>query len=172
MRPRHVLVIDDDPDVCAVLHAALEEIGGYRVTSAATGDAALPILDGDRPDLVVLDALGTGMSAMEFALHATQRDIPLILVTGDPDSPARLGFPCLLKPFRSDRLLAQCAAAIAKSQDNLSIMRAALARLLKDRDELRRLLGQGRRSQQRIDAALAPFADKKLVAPGRLDDRR
>ncbi len=166
MRPRHVLLIDDDPDVCAVLQATLENIGGYRVTPTASGDAALPTLDGDRPDLVVLDALGTGMSAMEFALHATQRDIPLIVVTGDPDSPARLGFPYLLKPFRSDRLVAECAAAIAQPQDNLAIMREALARLLKDRDELRRLLGQGRRSQQRIDFGLGPVCRQETHCAG------
>jgi DNA-binding NtrC family response regulator len=151
MRAWHVLPIDDDPDVCAVLHAAhaaLEDIGGYRVTSAATSDAALPTLDGDRPDLVVLDALRTGMSALEFALHATQRAIPIIVVTGDWDRPVRLGFPYLFKPFRSDRLVAECAAAIAQSDENLRIMRTSLERLLKDYDELERMIGQGWRSSK------------------------
>ncbi|MGO8917805.1 MAG: response regulator [Stellaceae bacterium] len=147
-RARHVVVIDDDPDVCVILQTILEDVGGYRVTAALTGDAALPVLDRDRPELVVLDALVVGMSAIEFALHATQRDIPVIVVTGDLDRPARLGFPYLLKPFRPDRLVAECAAAIDQSHENLRIMRAALERLLKDRNEVERLIGQGWRSWQ------------------------
>jgi DNA-binding NtrC family response regulator len=145
-RAPHVLVVDDDPDVCTVLQAALEDVGGYRVTAALTGDVALPVLDRDRPELVVLDALVVGMSAIEFSIHATQRGIPLMVVTGDLDRPVRLGFPFLLKPFRLDRLLAECAAAIAGSDENLRIVRAALERLLRDRDERRGLIGQGRRS--------------------------
>jgi CheY-like chemotaxis protein len=63
---QHILVIDDQPDICAIVQLGLEELGHYRVSVARTGDQALPLLDGDRPDLVLLDALLPGMTGIDL----------------------------------------------------------------------------------------------------------
>jgi DNA-binding response OmpR family regulator len=150
---RHILVVDDQPDIRTVVEVALAELGHYRVSTARTGDEALPVLDRDRPDLVLLDAVMPGMPAMEFALHATQRDIPLIMMSGNPAMGAtldQLGWAYLHKPFRLGHLLAECAATIARHKENLVTVRASLRRVLDNREELAGLLAQARRS---VDAS-------------------
>jgi DNA-binding response OmpR family regulator len=156
----HVLVVDDQPDVCAFVAMALEEIGHYRVSAARTADEALPLLDRDRPDLVLLDAVMPGMPAMEFALHSTQRGIPLVVMTGHPDmidTLDGLGWPLLRKPFHLDQLLVECAATIVECKQNLVMVRASLDRLLDNRVELSHLIERSRRSvaasKARRDAA-------------------
>src|ERR1700731_2973291 len=88
------------------------------------------------------------MPAIEFAHHATQRRIPLIVMTGHPDmidTLARFGWPHIRKPFRLDQLLTECAATIVECQQNLAMVRAALHRLLDNGVELARLMERARR---------------------------
>jgi DNA-binding NtrC family response regulator len=146
---RHILVVDDQPDVCAFVETALKEFAHYRVSASQTADEALPLLDGDRPDLVLLDAVMPGMPAIEFAHHATQRGIPLIVMTGHPDmvdTLARLDWPHIRKPFRLDQLLVECAATIVEYQKNLAMVRASLDRIVNNGAELQRLMERARRS--------------------------
>lgn len=49
-----VLVVDDDPDVRALVSTLLGR-AGYLITEAPDGRAALKALYDQRPDLVVLD---------------------------------------------------------------------------------------------------------------------
>src|SRR5689334_15690979 len=105
---RHILVVDDRPEVGEVVRRGLEELGHYRVSSATTGEEALPFFDMDRPDLVVLDAVLPGMSGIELAARAVCREIPVLLITGELAMETRLervGWPHLRKPFRLDVLL-------------------------------------------------------------------
>jgi CheY-like chemotaxis protein len=151
----HVLVVDDQPDVCAFVETALEEFGHYRVSAAGTADQALPLLDRDRPDLVLLDGVMPGMPAMEFALHSTQRGIPLIVMTGHPEmivTLEALGWPHIRKPFHLDQLLVECAATLVECKQNLVMVRASLHRLLDNGVELQRLIERSRRS---VEAARA-----------------
>ncbi len=147
----HVLVVDDQPDVCTTVEMGLRELGRYRVSVAHTGDEALPILDQDKPDLVLLDAVMRGMPATEFAICSSRRGIPLIMMTGHPQAIERLellGWPYLRKPFHLDQLLTKCAAAISEGKQNLVVVRAALDRCLKQ-GELAQIIGQARRSVDR-----------------------
>jgi DNA-binding NtrC family response regulator len=103
--------------VCDFVGVALEEFGHYRVSTVGTADQALPLLDRDRPDLVLLDGIMPGMPALEFALHSMQRGIPLIVMTGHPAMIVTLdalGWPHIRKPFSLDQLLVECAAAIVE----------------------------------------------------------
>jgi DNA-binding response OmpR family regulator len=50
----HILVVEDDPQVCAAVLRALGE-RGYATTSASTGMAGLELAVAERPDLVVVD---------------------------------------------------------------------------------------------------------------------
>ncbi|MBI1948918.1 MAG: response regulator [Deltaproteobacteria bacterium] len=51
-----VLVVEDDPDVRALLHKVLG-YDGYHVLEAATGGAALQVLRTERPACILLDAM-------------------------------------------------------------------------------------------------------------------
>src|SRR5260221_9789295 len=127
----HVLVVDDYSALCALLQIAMEE-SGYRVSSAVTAGEALPLVDSDRPDVIVLDAVMPGRSGIELAADVSQRGIPVILMTGESCASQRLaacGWRHLHKPFRLDELRAEVRAVLAKAEHNLEMVRASLQRL-------------------------------------------
>lgn len=154
---QHVLFVDNQPELRVLVQGALEAGGDYRVSCAASGDQALPVLDRDRPHLVVLDAVIPGIPGIELAAHATQRGIPIIVTTAEPDIDARLlrlGWPHLRKPFSLDLLLVECDAAIAETQENLRVVRTSLQRLAKTSGEVRDVVAALRALRQRVDATL------------------
>jgi CheY-like chemotaxis protein len=82
---RRILVVDDDPEVVALLAERLHG-EGHDVVAAADGYQALAALErGPAPDLVVLDVLMPGLSGWEVA-RAVRRDprlraTPILVVT-------------------------------------------------------------------------------------------
>lgn len=133
----YVLVIDDHPDIRTLVQAALADVGAHRVTCAATGDEALPILDRDPPDVVVLDVVMPGISGIELAAHLMKRAIPVVLMSGEPTTLATLSAlagPHLQKPFRLEQLHAEIRAATEDVEGNLRAVRSLLDRLLASGD--------------------------------------
>jgi two-component system nitrogen regulation response regulator NtrX len=64
MKPRRVLVVDDEPGIRQSLSGVLED-EGYAVETAATGEACLEMLPAGGFDLVLLDIWLPGMDGME-----------------------------------------------------------------------------------------------------------
>ena len=160
---RHILVVDDQPDIRALVQMGLEDLGRYRVTAAAAGDQAVPLLHSDRPDLVVLDAVLPGMSGIELAAHAIRRDIPVLVMTGEAVMDERLervGWPHLRKPFSIKQLLMEVQATIAQAGENTRIIRASLDRLFHTSGDLQRVIDQL--------ADLRPRAQETLARSRRL----
>lgn len=62
--PRRVMVIDDNVDVATSLAYLLEAMG-HEVAVAHDGEAALPLADRTRPDVVLLDLGLPGMNGLE-----------------------------------------------------------------------------------------------------------
>jgi CheY-like chemotaxis protein len=142
-----VLVVDDLPDICEVIRAALEEGGSFRVSCAGSSGEALPILEGmPPPDLAVIDMLMPGEPGIRLATRAAELGVPTVLMTGDLksiDALEELEYPILCKPFRLAALLAAAQEAIARSgahrapsrerraavAENLRAVTAACARL-------------------------------------------
>lgn len=61
-----VLVVDDDPEILAMLSARLGH-RGYKVSTAADGHEALDTARKERPDIVLLDVMMPGKSGWEVA---------------------------------------------------------------------------------------------------------
>jgi diguanylate cyclase (GGDEF)-like protein len=86
-----VLVVDDDAPSRMVARTALER-GGFVVSDAAGGDAALAALAARRPDVVLLDVVMPGMDG--FAVCRAIRDapegenVPVLMVTALDDQEA------------------------------------------------------------------------------------
>jgi len=80
---KHILVVDDEPDVREVLAQALT-IKGYRVTTAETGHEALRFAKSDRPDLLISDLQMEDADGLELIalVKAAYPDLPVILLTG------------------------------------------------------------------------------------------
>jgi CheY-like chemotaxis protein len=145
----HVLVVDDYPGVCPVLQHALESLPDYRVSAAVSSDEVLPLLDRDPPDLIVLDALMPGMSGIELAADASQRGIPVILMTGEAQASEELtasGWRHLQKPFRVDALLAEVHAVLAEAEQTVAMVQASLQRLRETHDEHHRVFSRLRQA--------------------------
>jgi len=116
MKQTRVLVVDDDPEIVALLKEILA-MDGFMVTTAY-GEAALLAAEHERPAVILLDVMMPGMDGMTVArhLHAnpTTAMIPIVTMTAGtqgPQSMARMGAQAFLpKPFMIGDLLQTVAA--------------------------------------------------------------
>jgi two-component system response regulator TctD len=113
---RPVLVVEDDPGLRAYLTAILEG-RGYRVVAAGSGEEALKALGGEHAMLAVLDIGLPGMDGFAVAEHLA-RDVPVIVVTGDPLKAKMRAFgrttplTILAKPVTPEQFEAALSAAL------------------------------------------------------------
>ena len=85
-----LLLIDDDPDLVAVLTLALER-AGFAVWTAEDGPTALAVLDAERPALVVLNTPLRATNALDLLGQLGHRShAVVILLTGRRDEDARV----------------------------------------------------------------------------------
>ena len=151
-----ILVVDDEPDITALVAYHLAK-AGYRVSTATNGPDALKAAKEERPDVVVLDLMLPGVSGYDVLAELRKRDetrdVGVILLTARRDEPDRIrgltlgADDYLTKPFspaelalRVQALLRRLAApAVAAGSTlvagGLSIDRAA-HRVLMDGKEL------------------------------------
>ena len=80
---KHILIVDDEPDIRDVLSQALQA-KGYRVTAAEAGHEALRIVKSDPPNLLVSDLQMEDSDGLELIEQIKQQmpDLPVILLTG------------------------------------------------------------------------------------------
>ncbi len=119
--PPKVLVLDDDRSVAEVAAAML--VDGYEVLAASEVAEGLRMVEGERPDVVVVNLDLPGVDAVELltTLRAGAGGEPAVLVAADPeDRHARdramaagaAGF--VAKPFVEAELRAEVAAALER----------------------------------------------------------
>jgi len=121
--PHHVLVVDDEPDITALIAYHLAK-AGYRVTTAATGTEAIKAAEEQAPDMIVLDLMLPQLSGYEV-LEAIRRrpetrDIGVLILTARRDEPDRikgltLGADDYLgKPFAPQELVLRVGAVLRR----------------------------------------------------------
>src|SRR4051812_41723991 len=78
-----ILVVDDDQQVRSTIVRGLTALG-YAVREAAGGEAALALIEQQKPQLVVLDYMMPGMDGAETAREIARLDpdIPIVFSTG------------------------------------------------------------------------------------------
>ena len=83
MPKSRILVVDDDAAIRDSLRMTLE-YAGHEVTSAATGQEALALVEREAPDVVLLDIKMPGMDGMEVLsrLHGMSETLPIIMISG------------------------------------------------------------------------------------------
>lgn len=120
--PAHVLVVDDDAAVCALVSEYLSQ-NDFRVTTAGTGKQMMQVLAEEAIDLVVLDLRLRGEDGLQLArrLRETSK-IPIIIVTGRIEEADRvMGLELgaddyVTKPFSPRELLARIRAVMRRYQ--------------------------------------------------------
>jgi len=58
---KHILYVEDEPDIQAVAKIALEMVGGFTVKICASGEEALREAVAFAPDMILLDVMMPGM---------------------------------------------------------------------------------------------------------------
>jgi DNA-binding response OmpR family regulator len=104
---RHILLVEDDPELLMVLSQVLEA-EGYRVSTAPRRRQALAVMRKGAVDLIVADSVLRGGNGNDIANRAGTAGVPVILMSGEPERIARLQdglHPFLAKPFRAAELL-------------------------------------------------------------------
>ncbi len=114
---RQVLVVDDEPQVRALLRAALTA-HDYQVDEAENGLSALEALARSTPSVVLLDMTMPDLSGVEVLrrLRASGSTVPVVLSSGyhdavlDVDPASFQGF--LIKPYTVEELLQTMTRAL------------------------------------------------------------
>jgi len=118
-----ILVVDDEPDIAALVayHLAKQ---GYRVSTAHHGAEAIESVVEDRPDLVVLDLMLPGRSGFEVLEELRRRPdtrhVGVILLTARTERSDRVrglslgADDYLSKPFVPEELVLRVAAVLRR----------------------------------------------------------
>src|SRR2546430_1656802 len=118
-----ILVVDDEPDITALVAYHLAK-AGYRVITAANGRDALRTARQERPDLVVLDLMLPGASGYDVLAELRRReetkDLGVILLTARKEEPDRIkglslgADDYLPKPFSPQELVLRVGAVLRR----------------------------------------------------------
>jgi len=146
-----ILIVDDEPDIRALLGGILSD-EGYETRQAANADQAIAAFRARRPSLVILDIWlqnsrldGLGILA---ALHGEEPRVPCIMISGHGTIETAVqaiqqgAYDFIEKPFKADRLLLVVSRALEA------------ARLTRENMELRLRAG----GETEILGASAPIA--------------
>jgi two-component system, OmpR family, phosphate regulon response regulator PhoB len=120
---QRVLVVDDEPDITALVAYHLAK-AGYRVSTAANGSDALRAAREERPDVVVLDLMLPGASGYEVLQELRRMDetrqVGVILLTSRREEADRIrglslgADDYLTKPFSPAELALRVAALLRR----------------------------------------------------------
>jgi two-component system phosphate regulon response regulator PhoB len=122
-RALRILVVDDEPDISALVAYHLTK-AGYRVATVASGPEAVAAARSQRPALVVLDLMLPGMSGFEVLeqLRASDvtRDVAVLMLTARREESDRIrglstgADDYLTKPFSIEELLLRVGAILRR----------------------------------------------------------
>lgn len=111
MRSHHLLVVDDEPNICFSLRASLQT-SALEVSTASSAKDALRELQAKRPDVLLLDVRLPDMSGLDLYARIRELDsrIPVIIMTAFArtetaiEATRRGAFDYLIKPVDLRRL--------------------------------------------------------------------
>lgn len=123
MAKDHILIIEDEEDILALIHYNLSR-EGYRVSAATSGEEGLRLARKERPDLLVLDLMLPGMDGLAVCRALKQQAetaaIAVVMLTAkgeEADVVAGLELGAddyVTKPFSPKVLAARIAAVLRR----------------------------------------------------------
>ena len=117
-----VLVVEDEFLIAMDLETILEQHGHMIVGPACSVDAALRLLEGERPDVAVLDVNLRGQPVIPMAERLRSLGIPFVLASAYTaadfgGSPALVEVENVGKPVNERRLIEALKLAVIAAQD-------------------------------------------------------
>lgn len=122
---RKILIVDDEPSICALLSFNLDK-AGYHTTEANNGHEALELTRTGKPDLIILDVMLPGIDGMEVCRilkgQKHTAGIPIIMLTAKNDEIDKIiglelgADDYMTKPFSPRELVARVKAVLRRSQ--------------------------------------------------------
>ena len=113
MSKASILVVDDDPEIVAMLSMRLGK-RGYQVTTASDGNKAIEMAKGEKFDVVLLDVMMPGKSGWEVARALKQdpqtQDVKIVMVSAIGEKTNEITAPIygadahVDKPFEFEKL--------------------------------------------------------------------
>jgi two-component system OmpR family response regulator len=118
---QHLLIVDDDKEICALLSQFLTQ-HGYRISVAHEGRSMMQTLESARIDLIVLDIMLPGESGLSLCGRVrSSATIPIIMLTAVGSETDRIvglemgADDYLPKPFNARELLARVRAVLRRA---------------------------------------------------------
>lgn len=119
MTQKHLLIIDDDPDIQAIAEMGLSMLTDWSVKTAGSGVEGVAIARKTRPDAIILDVMMPEMDGVEtltqLRSQAETEAIPVIFLTAKAQASDRQNLYTLgakgviAKPFDPLTLASQIA---------------------------------------------------------------
>jgi phosphate regulon transcriptional regulator PhoB len=124
-----VLVVEDEPDIAALVRYHAEK-AGFRCLAAADGATGLRLVREQRPDLVVLDLMLPGLDGLEVC-RQLRRDpatagIPIVMLTAKAEEVDRIvglelgADDYVVKPFSPRELMARVKAVLRRGRERVA----------------------------------------------------
>lgn len=123
-----ILAIDDEPIILEIVQGCLEDLAGWDVLIAKSGEEGLRKAIEEKPDAIVLDMMMPEMDGLGFLRRlrsdSKTQSIPVILLTVDEEFTDRrwrsvLNLAAVLtKPFDPYQLIKQISTAINRNEEN------------------------------------------------------
>jgi len=141
-----VLIVDDDPDIRKLVSYNLTQ-AGFRVATAATGVAALEAVQGQPPDLIILDIMLPDLDGLEVCKKLRRQEktrrIPIIMLTARTQEVDRVvGFELgaddyVMKPFSPRELVLRVKSIFRRMGDEpTDVLKVGNIQLLPQRRQL------------------------------------
>lgn len=122
MNSTHILIVEDEDKIAALLKDYLED-QGCSVSRLSRGDEVIPFLKQKLPDLILLDIMLPGMNGMDVCRDIRKFSmVPIIMITARVEEIDRLlglelgadDYVC--KPFSPREVVARVKAVLRRTQ--------------------------------------------------------
>ena len=119
----HILIVDDDLEICRLLQNYLEK-NGFRATAISNGKSLWQMFDEKQFDLVILDLMLPGEDGLELCRNLRARfNIPILILSALGEETDRIiglemgADDYLPKPFSPRELLARAKVILRRTRN-------------------------------------------------------
>jgi DNA-binding response OmpR family regulator len=119
-RKTHILIVDDDPNVCEIVQAYCER-EGFRCACSHGGEDAMRQLASFQPDLIVLDVMLVNEDGIGWCREARRvTDAPIVFLSSREEDDVKIsalmqgGDDFVTKPFSPGVLMARIKAHLRR----------------------------------------------------------